>query len=276
MDEPNANVHKTKAKSPGFMQMVIPTPGEESFVTKVIVVTVLLGSIMIGGYFLLHSLFKKKPIDPIYSKIEGIKRVRDLRLVKHHYESIIPITKTKGNKQGKDGEFKEGELQFVLVAPSEISGYVDMGRVKMRVKRDSLVEVKLPPPSISKVRIDLDNVKEYGINRKGMFFGKRVQNLNYFKVYEGITRGLRKAKISVQKRALINGIKEDTHKRAEDYVRNMVNGMGYRVEFVEKTTPDSLRIDLDFRKKLGDFIDENAPEDLNKTSLLKRLGASLL
>ncbi|MEZ4830342.1 MAG: DUF4230 domain-containing protein [Bacteroidia bacterium] len=209
---------------------------DKSEVGSSIVLGILLLGLLIGGYFLLRPLFRPRPVDPAYAKVEAIKRIKELTLVKHRYESIIPIT--KGNKE---------KLQFLIVAPAEIRGFVDLSKLRYSIHPDSLIVVALPEPEVSQTIISIQNTKEYTFERSfwGQVKEKFDPKANYLEAYDKIRVALDSASIDVHRRAILNGILDDTEDKAEEYLRNMINNLGYRVEFIERgkapeILPDSL------------------------------------
>ncbi|MEO1448939.1 MAG: DUF4230 domain-containing protein [Bacteroidota bacterium] len=220
------------------MMQWIPRPGQDRFTERLIMVVLVAGLIIVGGNLFLKWLFRSDPIDPIYEKVEAIRRVRDLHLVKHHYETVIPITKAKRN-----GE--QGKLQFLLTTPAEISGFIDLSQTRFALRPDSLLLVQLPPAKLSKVHIDLRETEEYQADRRKLLFGKSIQRASYFEVYDQIRQALTQAKDRVRQRAIVNGIESETQSRAEMYLRNQIAGLGYRVEFLTATDSTSqARLDL--------------------------------
>ena len=229
--------------------------------SSIAVAMIILG-LIIAGYFFIRPLFAKKPIDPAYAKVEAIKRIKDLTLVKHHYESIIPITKGKRER-----------LQFLLVAPAQVSGYMDMSKIKFSIEEDSLITVKLPAAELSQTRISLKNTKEYTFQRS---FWDHIKSQidpksNYLEAYDRIRIALDSARLDVRNRAIENGILEETEDKAEDYLRNLVNNLGYRVEFIEGNIPlfssDSLNL------LYQQILQTNNPEERRQreNGLLRRL-----
>lgn len=200
---------------------------EEDDILSSIVIGVIILGILIASFFLIKPLiWKDKTVDPAYSKIEAIKRIKELQLVKHHYETIIPITRpAKKNKEGK--------LQFLMVAPAEVNGFIDLSKLKFNVEKDSLILVTLPPAEISQTLISLKNTKEYTFQRSfwQKFQEKLDRNTNYLTAYDQIRSAIDSARADVRNRAIGNGILSDTQDKAEDYIRNMVNNLGYRVDF---------------------------------------------
>jgi hypothetical protein len=238
----------------------IPQPGEASFIGKLIAAVFVLGVVLISGYFIVRWVNKEKPIDPVYGKVEAIKRVRHLRLVKHRYETIIPVTKPKGR------------LEFLLLAPAEVHGYLDLGQMKMQVEPDSLIKCFLPEAELSEVSIDLDQSEEFtGPERKG-FLGFRPQAGNFSKAFTQIASAIQKSKAQVADRAVKNHILRETQEKGEDYIRNLLNGLGYRVEFelLESESPDN---DPELTSAIEAMLEESDSErqSLLLTLLLKRL-----
>lgn len=238
----------------------IPQPGEESFIGKLVAAVLVLGVVLISGYFIVRWINKEKPIDPVYGKVEAIKRVRHLRLVKHRYETIIPITKPNGS------------LQFLLMAPAEVHGYLDLGQMKMSVEPDSLIKCYLPEAELSEVAIDLDQSEEItGPKRKGLF-GFLPEGGNFNKAFTQITSALQESKTQVADRAVKNQILRETEQKGEDYIRNLLNGLGYRVEFelLESAAPEN---DPELSSAIEAILEETDSEQqsLLLKLLLKRL-----
>lgn len=201
----------------------------------------MLGLALVGGSIWATVQFFKipKPVEPVYTKIEGIKRLGELHLVKQHYESIIPITRQKLNR--KD-ELKREKLQFLLRAPVEVSGYMDFSQIKLVLQPDSLVEISLPPAEISDPYLDFNKTEEYLVEGKFRIFGQYIENINHEKAYYDIARGINDAKEKVKKRAISNEILKETHQKAQIFLRNFVHTLGYRVSFIteEENTPVEL------------------------------------
>jgi len=175
------------------------------------------------------SFFKKPAaVEPIYIKIEGIKRLGELHLVEHYYESIIPITKQK-RKEGEDPESEK--LEFLLKAPVKVSGYIDFSQIQLSVLKDSLVRIDLPPAQISEAYLDLKQTEEYLVDGKMRVFNRYFQNINHEEVYKDIARGINDNKAEVRKQAKINEIERETLVKAKIFLRNFVSTLGYRVEF---------------------------------------------
>ncbi len=225
------------------------------------------------GYFIYQKL-KTKPINPIYAKVESIKRIRELRLVKHHYESIIPITKGKGEADENLNKRKE-KLQFLLVAPVEISSYIDLGKMKIEIMKDSLLSVDLPQPELSEVYVDLKKTYEYTLDKKSILFGKTLEKRAYNEAYEDIARALYKSKIRVSERAIANHILIDARKKGENYIRSLFNSFGYRVEFINTDKPQERQGGLDLlRERLDDLKEETDLEALKEK--LQNLSKTIL
>lgn len=192
---------------------------------------ILLAVITAVGFCVWASFsFLKKPdaVEPIYTKIEGIKRLGELHLVEHYYESIIPITNLKEDNKGNP---KNEKLEFLLKAPVKVSGYLDFSRIQMKVLEDSLVHIELPPAQISEAYLDLKKTEEYMVDGKLRIFKTYFQNIDHEKVYKDIARGINNNKIEIRKRAKVNDIEKETHLKAKIFLRNFVSTLGYRVEF---------------------------------------------
>lgn len=190
----------------------------------------ILGLALIGSsVWATVSFFKiPDPVPPVYTKVEGIKRLGELHLVKQYYESIIPITKQKLNRKE---ELQKEKLQFLLIAPVEVSGFVDFSKIKLSLKPDSLVEISLPTPETSEVYLDFKATQEYLAEGKFRIFGQYVENIDHEKAYYDIARGINDAKKRIRDRAITNDILKETEIKAQIFLRNFIHTLGYRVEF---------------------------------------------
>lgn len=196
---------------------------------------ILIAGILAIAFCIWSSLdFFKKPVsvDPIHAKIEGIKRLGELHLVEHYYESIIPITK---QKEDNDGNAKKEKLKFLLKAPIKVSGYVDFNQIQVSLQADSLLEITLPPTQISKAYLDLKETEEYLVDGRLRIFNRYLQKIDHKEVYEDIARGISESKTKIRDRAKGNAIEKETQMKAKVFLRNFVSALGYRVEF--STTP---------------------------------------
>ncbi|MEN0051498.1 MAG: DUF4230 domain-containing protein, partial [Bacteroidota bacterium] len=179
------------------------------------------------------AFFKKSPsVDPIYTKIEGIKRLGELHLVEHYYESIIPVTNQKKDNNGK---VKGEKLEFLLKAPVKVSGYLDFSQIQVSMQEDSLLRINLPPAEISKAYWDVKKTEEYLVDGKLRIFNRYLEQINYKEAYKDIASGINKNKSDIRDRAKRNAIEKETQMKAEVFLRNFVSALGYRVEFANNS-----------------------------------------
>ena len=240
---------------------------QEPLVNRAIVWTILAGTLFMTGYLVFQAWRAPRPVDPVFARIEHIKRVRHLRLVRHHYEGLIPVTKPSRND-------KPGNLQFLLVAPARIDGYMDLGAMEIDLLPDSLLRVRLPEPQVSEVYLDLETAREYTLAGKGRFFGRRLERADYFEAYDQIRQAVAASQERVRAQALENGILTDTRRKAEDYLRHLARGLGYRVSFVPAADtlatpiPDAAAL----RSLLEAYLDESDQDlRLRKRDLIRNL-----
>lgn len=255
---------------------------EDSVGNSIVIGIIVLG-LLVLGFFVVRSLLEQKPIDPAYSKIEGIKRMRELTLVKHHYESIIPVGKParKGLLAKKDNP----KIEFLIKAPIEVRGYMDMSDIHIELGRDSLMLIDLPEAEMSRPVINFDETTEYTV-RKNLwkrFFDKAFSDkATYLVAYDEIWRSLDSAKNDVSNRARINGILEDTEEKAKEYLLNAITAFGYRVEFVEEgqnggiALPDSLGMDQVLEQIREGSNLEEARSSLGRLIRRGRLASNLI
>ena len=216
-----ANFYNYQIFHPRFLQVIVFILGIAGIITCLILT--------------LQFFKSRKPIEPIYTKIEGIKRLGEMHLVKHKYESVIPITK----KKEKRGELKKETLQFLLIAPIEVSGYIDLSKLILTLEKDSLIRIQLPKAKVSKAYLDFSRTEEFRAEGKLKIFGNYIENINHKEAYFDIAKGINEAKARVRTTAeQKHEILKETHFKAETFLRNFVSTIGYRVEFmVEGESP---------------------------------------
>ena len=193
------------------------------FIRNLFVGFVLIVSLAILAFLYYHELKKPKPVAPVFTKVEGIKRLGELHLVKQHYESIVPIAKTK--KKGKD------RLQMLLVAPVEVSGYLDLSKLEIQMKPDSLVEIVLPEAEVSDVYLNFKKMEEFSTGGKFRIFGSVLERADHEKVYYDIAKAIEETKLKVRKKAIQNRILTETQNKAQIFIQNFIHSLGYRVNF---------------------------------------------
>ena len=184
--------------------------------------------LLIGAFFLGKYLLSERPVDPAYTQLEAIKRVEHLVLVRQHYETLIPVTK-KGNNEA---------LKFLMRAPVEVDGYLDMNEVEFQLESDSLVIVYLPSAKIDTPYLDLEKTQVYALGQsliEAMGEGLKKESTTYKDAYDQIRTALIESRLHVKQQAYANGIQDQTQQEGQRYLRNLINSLGYRVRFIVPT-----------------------------------------
>lgn len=201
---------------------------------------------------------KKPTTQPI---LEAVRYSRDLHLVKYHYETIIPVVK------GRKGD----KLEFLLVAPAQVNGYIDLGKTRFKPLENKMVEISLPQPRISEPYIDLNHTQEYLTRRNTVrLFLPGSEALS--KAYEDIRGAIEDSRREVAARAKANGIEAETTRRAERYFRNVFSSLGYAVQFADPIaeqpeTREEARLRAELEKYLSQEPDQNRRLSLIQTLL---------
>lgn len=215
--------------------------GQSNAIAKGLVLLIVLLAVAGGVLFTVKALKTRRKAKPYVAKLEGIKRIQEIRFVKHHYETLIPF-------------YKGNNLQFLLVAPADVYGKVDMSLLKYNIGKDSMLNVTLPSPSLTDVWIDLDSTREYTLRKNSLSLMLGGGGKKYLEAYQEITRSLAKSKIDIQKSAVRNNIREQTLRRAREYINNTANSLGYLVSFVEPE--DTAALSSSLARLLKDAPDE--------------------
>ena len=189
-----------------------------------------IGAMILCLNYTLKFIKSSKSPEPIFTKIEGIKKLGEMHLVKQKYESVIPITDKKLTRKGK---LKGEKIEFLLIAPIEVTGYIDFGNLEVAVKKDSLLEIVLPEAHVSEAYLDFSKTEEYLAEGKFRIFGKYLERINHKQAYYDIAGGINAAKERVRLTAeKKHFILRETQNKAQIFLRNFGNTLGYRVDFV--------------------------------------------
>lgn len=199
-----------------------------------IAIGIIVLGLLVGAFFLIRPFFQEKPVNPVYTKLEAIKHIQEMTLVKQHYTTLIPVTNVKNDN-----------LEFLLRAPVQVYGNIDLSRVEFDVLEDSLIAVHLPAPEIEEPYLDIQETEVFSAG-KSLFqrMSARLfdKNKTYLEAYDQIRMSLDTASANVLKRAYLNDIEEETLDQAELYLRSLIGSLGYRVQFYR---PRSLPMQID-------------------------------
>ncbi len=202
-----------------------------------IAIGIIILGLLVGAFFLIRPFFRKQPVDPVYSKLEAIKHIHDLTLVKQHYTTLIPVTTLKENRRNRGDQ-----LEFLLRAPVQVYGNIDLNKVQFVVQEDSLIDVYLPAPDIDEPYIDIQETEVFHTG-KALFQRLALQlfsrNKSYLDAYDQIVIALDSASADVFQRAIQNDIEKETLSQAELYLQSLIGSIGYRVQFYR---PDDGRL----------------------------------
>jgi len=201
---------------------------EEDELANAVAVGIIVVGLLIVGFLFIRPFLKQPPVDPAYHKLESIKRIQHLTLVRQHYETLIPITK-------KDDPNK---LEFLLKAPVQINGYVDLSEVEFMVREDSLVIVALPAMRVDTPNINWEKIDVYTM-RKSFWaqLPERLKKLPYEDAYDQIRDAMADTKSQIVHRAFLNGLHTETEQKVKQYLMSLITSMGYRVQFLPAIKP---------------------------------------
>lgn len=182
---------------------------------------------------------------------DAVLYTKELHLVRHHYETIIPITKAG----------KGDQLEFLLIAPAVVDGYVDLGKARFEQGKNKEIVIALPEPEISDVQIDINETREYTTRKRPLRL-ELPGNTKYAEAYEAIRSAISDSRKEVATRALNNGIQKETRRRAERYLRNLFGSLGYKVTFEDIETPvPAGKQEEKFQQQLEEFLSSGPDQD---------------
>lgn len=190
--------------------------------TKV-VSTVVIAIASVIAAFALRGAFRKPDVvqENIYSRIEQVKQVRQLRVVTYYFESMVNVSHAE----------KDDKVYLLMVIPARVSCHLDLELMTYEVS-DSLLRVFLPVPVVEAPVLDLDSAKIFNLNQRYVTASKK----SYETVVRNVQLSLIRAKEDVLNRAHANGILEEARRLGEDYFRSLFGGLGFEIEFVNTTT----------------------------------------
>lgn len=180
----------------------------------VLAITIIAG-ILIGKWAFSNA--SKQAVS--YSKFEQIKYLKELHLITHHFEEIVPI-----EREGTE------RLKLLLIVPAKISGYMNLANLKFNIKNDTLVEVQLPQVALTEPIIEIDKALNYNLEKK---FGLRLGTGLYNEVFSQLKIALVDTKKDITAKALANDIEQQTLNMGKLYIQNMMSTLGYQAIFKE-------------------------------------------
>ena len=188
-----------------------------------IAIGIIVLGLLIGAFFFIRPFFQDKPIDPVYTKLESIRNIQEMTLVKQHYTTLIPVTNLDNDK-----------LEFLLRAPVQVYGNIDLSKVQFDVLEDSLIAVYLPAAEIPDPYLDIQETVVFSAGKS--LFQRMSSRLfskaqTYLEAYDQIRISLDSATTKVYDRAMLNDIEDETLDQAEIYLRSLIGSLGYRVQF---------------------------------------------
>lgn len=156
-------------------------------------------------------------IDPVYSRMEGVRHMQHLRLVTYYFESMVDVTHLE----------KADKVYLLLVIPARVSCYIDLEQMQY-ISNDTLIQVFFPDPVIEAPVLDLDSARIFNLNQRYVTASKK----SYETVVRNVQNSLMRAKKDVLMRARANGIQEEARRLGETYFQSLFTGLGMEVEFV--------------------------------------------
>lgn len=231
-----------------------------------IAIGIIVLGLLVGAFFVIRPFFQEKQVDPVYTKLEAIRNIQEMTFVKQHYTTLIPVTNENNDK-----------LEFLLKAPVQVYGNIDLSKVEFEVQPDSLILVALPNPVIPDPYLDIQQTAVFSAGRSlfqkmsSRLFGK---SQTYLEAYDQIRISLDSASSKILRRALTNDIEQETLDQAEMYLRGLIGSLGYRVQFYRmqnNSLPDDSTSAAQLLEAIGS-MDINSPEIIpTRRNLLRRL-----
>ena len=210
-------------------------------------------------------------------------KAKDLKDTKDGYQKIIKDiqkelkkirdkrqkARTKLNKAELELKFalqegEEIEPEILIVAPAQISVYIDMKAVKIEELADSLVRIYIPPIAFNRTLIELPDSSVYDIDGKETEFETSLQGA-YFDLFGQLKETVLEKEAEVKTKAIENGIVEDGERMARLYLENFMRPLGLEMEFIQEKEEDNpLRTQL-AQKKIPEeeTTEEGEPQEKN-------------
>ena len=127
----------------------------------------------------------------------------------------------------------EIDPEILIVAPAEVSVYINMKKVVMNMEEfeDSLVRLYIPPIEFDPVLIELpeENVYEMDGNKTELELSRQGV---YYDLFGQLKEAVLEKEIEVKVKAIENNIVEEGRRMAEIYLENFMRPLGLKVEIV--------------------------------------------
>jgi chromosome segregation ATPase len=146
--------------------------------------------------------------------------------------------------------------KLLVIAEAQVSGYINLKklRISQGLFEDSLA-VLLPEAEIDSVIFQLDSAQLYPLARPG---SERTEEGAYYDIFQQIKNAIIQAEGRVKKRAIEAGIKAETRRLAEDYVRDFAANLNLGVVFVDSIP----QLAVDSTIQILPFTADQVPDSL--------------
>jgi hypothetical protein len=146
--------------------------------------------------------------------------------------------------------------KLLVIAEAQVSGYINLKklRISQGLFEDSLA-VLLPEAEIDSVIFQLDSAQLYPLARPG---SEKTEEGAYYDIFQQIKNAIIQAEGRVKKRAIEAGIKAETRRLAEDYVRDFAANLNLGVVFVDSIP----HLGIDSTSQVLPFSADNVPDSL--------------
>ncbi len=196
--------------------------------TRIGLAALLIVAAVVGGIIIGRRL--NKPGTGSLAKLEEIKKIKELHLVKHNYQDISFIHRKSDPSKA---------VRAILVMPVSVTGYIDLEQIEVVHNEDSIERIILPDPILGDPNFYVDKMEIRSVRDFQIHIGRDLYSevLEYFKKL-AVSR-----KDSIRKLSISNGLLTETRNESRKYVLSLLNGLrlGFvRLEFRSGAARDSV------------------------------------
>lgn len=178
---------------------------------NIIVLLAILNAGLIGAYLVKPWFATSKSASQL--KLEEILSIKELHLVKHSYNDLFFLHR-KGNP--------EKPVRAIATIPVTITSYIDLKKIKLIKRNDSVVMVILPKAQLNDPNYEIDKMSVSSTRNFQLYAGRDL----YASVTKYLQATLQTRMDSLRQAALDNHILEQAEAEGKEYVEHILRSVG--------------------------------------------------
>jgi len=189
----------------------------------IILLALVLGSLL--GAFIHKKFAKPAPKD--IAVFQEIIKQRELHLIKHLYQDVCFIHRKNDTSKA---------IKAITIIPVSLSAYIDLKKLEIKMKGDSVKSIMLPSPEIGDPNYRVDSMQVIQVKSSFIHIGKDL----YTEVTEQIQNIVQLRKEAILETSVKYDIIGQTKNEALEYISSLLKSLNMshvQVSFADQGSP---------------------------------------